>query len=320
MIRVGILGTARIAGAFFRHPLYGVTIASVASRDPARGEAFARNHGIPHVASSYDALLGDRSLDAVYIPLPQHLHAEYARRAAESGKHVLVEKPAALSSKDLLPVLEACRTRGVLFMEAFMYRFLRVHNRARELVQDGTIGPLRHIDFHLNVNARVLNLGGTRFARALGGGALYDRGIYAADFLRFITGAEPRLVSSHLRRDPESGVDVLTKALFETGEITASVTVGFLFDANFYTLAGETGSIHNPVAVSGRYDPQSLSIHLHDNNRRFEEAFPAGMPYKWELEYFARCIERGEEPFLGGANSLGNLRVLDDLLGRSVEW
>jgi predicted dehydrogenase len=320
MIRFGILGTARIATAFFRHPLEGVEIASIASRDPARGEVFARVHGIPRVAASYEQLLADSAIDAVYIPLPQHLHAEYAIRAAEAGKHVLVEKPAALNTHELDSMIGACREHGVLFMEAYMYRFLRVHNRARELVRQGMIGPLRYIDFHLNVNARELNLGGTRFDRERGGGALYDRGIYAADFLRFMTEGEPLLISSHMRRDKDTGVDVLVKALYEIGGVVASVTVGFLFDANCYTLAGERGSIHNPVAISGRYDPQVLGIHLHDDNRRYEEAFPADMPYKWEMEYFARCIERREEPFLGGENSRRNMLMIDKLFSASVEW
>jgi D-xylose 1-dehydrogenase (NADP+, D-xylono-1,5-lactone-forming) len=320
MIRFGILGTARIARAFFRHPLEGVEFTAIASRNPGRAAEFARECGIPRVFDSYEQLLADPAIDAVYIPLPQHLHAEYCIKAAEKGKHMLVEKPAALNGPELRSVIGACRTHGVLFMEAFMYRFLRVHNRAKEIVEQGTIGPLRYVDFNLSVNAGALRLGGSRFDPALGGGAIYDRGIYGADFLRFMTGSKPKLVRSHMQRDRDTGVDVFTSALYEIGDIAASLTVGFTFDANYYMLAGELGSVYNPVSISGRYDPQLLTIHLHEGNRRYEETFAADMPYKWELEYFGRCVAKGEQPFLGPENSLGNMEMIEDLFRESVEW
>jgi xylose dehydrogenase (NAD/NADP) len=319
MIRFGILGTAKIARAFFRHPLEGVEITAIASRDRERGEQFAREFGIPRVFASYEDLLADPVIDAVYIPLPQHLHAVYCIKAASAGKHILVEKPAALNTRELRSILRSCRLHRVLFMEAFMYRFLRVHNRAREIVLEGTIGPLRYIDFNLSVNAAALGLGGTRFERSMGGGALYDRAIYGADFLRFITAAEPGLFRSFMEREPGGGVDLFTHALYRIGPVFAAMTVGFTADANSYTLCGERGSVHNPVAISGRSDPQLLSIHLHDDNRRYQETFPAGMPYKWEMEYFARCIENGEEPFLGPDNSLGDMAMLDELFRKSEE-
>jgi xylose dehydrogenase (NAD/NADP) len=319
MIRFGILGTAKIARAFFRHPLEGVEITAIASRDRERGEQFASTFGIPRVFTSYEDLLADPAIDAVYIPLPQHLHAVYCIKAASAGKHILVEKPAALNTRELRSILRSCRLHGVLFMEAFMYRFLRVHNRAREIVDAGTIGELRYIDFNLSFNARARDFGGFRLDRSLGGGALYDLGIYGADFLRFITGTEPELVQSLMMREAGEGIDCFTHAVYRCHKTIATMTAGFNCDANHYTLAGELGSVHNPVALSGRYEPQRLSIHLHDGNRRYEEMFPSDMPYKWEIEYFARCIEIGEEPFLGPDNSLGNMAMLDELFRKSEE-
>lgn len=315
MIRLGILGTAQIARALFRHPLDGVEIVAIGSRDGRRARRFARAHGIPRAYGSYAALLADRAVDAVYIPLPHHLHAEYAILAVEAGKHVLLEKPAAMNARELRGILRACRRRDVLFMEALMYRFLRVHVRAREILQEGTIGDLRYIDYNLSFDAATRGTAGFRLVREQGGGALYNLGVYGVDFIRFVSGRDPRLVHSVMRR--AGGIDVFTHALYRIGPAVAAVTIGFNCDANFYTVSGSRGAVHNPVALSGREEPQMLSVHLHDGNRRYEEHFAPDTPYKREVEYFARCIERNEEPFLGGENSLKNVKLLDELFRRS---
>lgn len=318
MIRFGILGTAQIARAIFRHPLEGVEVAAIASRDRSRARAFAREFNIPGVFGSYEDLLADSTIDAVYIPLPHHLHTRYAVKAAEAGKHVLLEKPAAPNCRELRSILRACRLHRVLFMEALMYRFLRVHNRAKEIVKQGTIGELRYIDYNLSFDAAARGVTGFRLDRAQGGGALYNLGIYGVDFLRFVSEGEPEFIRSFMRREEGDGIDLFTHAVYSIGGIVATLTTGFTCDANSYTLAGSLGSIHNPVALSGRYDPQILSIHLHNGNRRYEEPFAAEMPYKWEMEYFARCIEQKEEPFLGPENSLNNMRMIDEIFRKSV--
>lgn len=317
MIRFGILGAARIARAFFREPLEGVEIRAVASRDKSNAEAFAAEFGIPKSYQGYEALLADPEIDAVYIPLPQHLHAEYTIKAAQAGKHVLVEKPAALNSAEVKKMTAACRKHDVLYMEAFMYRFLRIHNRAKEIIAEGTIGELRHIDYHLSFNAWARGLEGFRLHKETGGGALYDLGIYAADFLRFITDSEPKLVKAYMRRAKPDGVDLFTHAVYTIDKIIATVSCGFNCDANYYTLAGERGSIHAPVALSGRPDQHSLLLHFHKDNSRKEEVFPPESPFKFEIEYFARCIERNEQPFLDAANSLKNAQLLDELFKRA---
>lgn len=317
MIRFGILGAARIARAFFREPLHGVEISAVASREQSTANAFAREFGIQRAYGGYEALLADPNIDAVYIPLPQHLHAEYTIKAAKAGKHVLVEKPAALNSAEVKRMTEACSKHGVLYMEAFMYRFLRIHNRVKEIIHEGTIGELRHIDYHLSFNAWARGLEGFRMHRNTGGGALYDLGIYAMDFLHFITEKEPKLVKAYMRRAGKNGIDLFTHAVYSIGNVIATVSCGFNCDANYYTLAGELGSIHSPVALSGRPDQHSLLLHFHKDNSRREEHFKPESPFKHEMEYFARCIERNEKPFLGGENSLKNMKLLDELFKKA---
>lgn len=317
MIRFGILGTARIARALFRHPLENVNIISVASRSGAKARVFADEFGIPDAVEGYETLLANPDIDAVYIPLPQHLHYEWVLRAARAGKHILLEKPAALTAGELRKMTSACTKHGVLCMEALMYRFLRVHNRAKEILDAGTIGELRYIDFNLSFNARVRGFDGFRLDRKAGGGALYDLGIYGVDFLRFVTGGRPQLVQSHMRREKKTDIDVFTHATYKIGNAVATMMIGFNNDANFYTLCGEKGSIHNPVALSGRHEPQLLSIHLHEGNSRYEEHFEPDKAYKWEIEYFARCIERSEEPFLTMQSSLENMKLLEELFKKS---
>ena len=313
MIRFGILGTARIARAFLGFPLDGAEIQAVASRDLHRANLFADEFHISRRYGSYDELVADSRIDAVYIPLPPHLHCEYALKAAQWGKHVLIEKPAALSADEMRRMIVACRDRNVLFMEGFMYRFMNIHRRAKEIVQAGTIGPIRYVDFNFGFHIAIRGRTGYRTVKEMGGGALYDLGIYGVDFLRYITEQEPVLVHTHTRRKNAQEIDEFTHAVYRAGDVIATLTCAFTADANYYVLSGEEGSITAPVAISGRSLPNVLRIHLLKGDRKYEEQFPPENPYKAETEYFAQCIERKQEPFLNGMNSLKNLELLDRL-------
>jgi xylose dehydrogenase (NAD/NADP) len=318
MIRFGILGTARIARALFGMPLTNVEITAIASRDEARAGSFARQYNIPRSYSSYDALIADRNIEAVYIPLPQHLHHEYVVKAATAGKHVLVEKPVALTVAEVKSMQAACKKNDVLFMEALMYRFMRIHNRAKEILQAGTIGRLQYIDYNLAFNARARGLGGFRFDKELGGGSAYDLGIYGCDFIRFITGQEPKLLKAFVYRKSPEDIDEFVHAVYKIGNVVATLTCGFNSDANYYTLSGDLGSIHNPVALSGRTVPNMLRIHLQDQDKRYDEHFPAENPYKWQIEYFARCIENKVRPFLDFPDSMSNMKLVGQMLKHAV--
>lgn len=313
MVRFGILGAARIARAMFQSPLDGVEFIGIASGDRHKADQFGDEYHIPRRYGSYDTLLDDPDIDAVYIPLPQHLHKEYTIKAAERGKHVLVEKPAALSSGEIGEMESACRAAGVLFMEAFMYRFMRMPNRVKEIVQSGWIGPLRYIDFNFCFDIFTRGRTGYRLERSSGGGALYDLGIYGIDFLRFITGGEPDLVHVLLQRRQPEDIDVFTHAILQFGGAVGAMTCAFNCDANYYTVCGEHGKIFAPVGISGRLVENFIEIHHIADDAVKREYFPAENPYKWEIEYFARCIQNGEEPFLGFGNSKGNFAMLDKI-------
>jgi predicted dehydrogenase len=216
VLRIGILSTADIAR---RKVVPGmrtasrVEVAAIASRDAMTAQIVAGELRIPRSHGSYEALLADPDVDAVYIPLPNHLHMEWTIKAAEAGKHVLCEKPLALTSADAQAMVDACAAHGVSFMEAFMYRLHPSWIAVRELVASGRIGRLRAVQSWFSYfNDDPLNI---RNIAAAGGGALMDIGCYNINLSRMLFGAEPGRIEASITRDPELGVDILTSALME---------------------------------------------------------------------------------------------------------
>ena len=215
-LRWGVLSTADIALTKW---IPGVRTAdrcelvAIASRDGERARRVAEALGIARAHGSYEDLLADPDVDAVYIPLPNHLHATWTIEAARAGKHVLCEKPLALTSGDAQRMVDACRDAGVTFMEAFMYRLHPSWVAVRELVGSGRIGRLMAVKSWFSYfNDDPANI---RNIRAAGGGALMDIGCYSIDLSRMLFGGEPVRVEGSIRRDPASGVDVVTSALLE---------------------------------------------------------------------------------------------------------
>lgn len=217
-VRWGVLGVARIATekvipAMQRGQLS--TVAAIASRDGARAEAAAARLGVPRAFGSYEALIASPDIDAVYIPLPNHLHVEWSTRAAERGKHVLCEKPIALTAAHTRELIAVRDRTGVQIQEAFMVRTHPQWLTALSLVREGRIGELRsmlaHFSYYNDDPANIRNV------PALGGGGLLDIGCYLINTGRFIFGREPVRVSGLVDRDPVLGVDRLTSMLLDFG-------------------------------------------------------------------------------------------------------
>jgi predicted dehydrogenase len=221
-LRWGILGPGRIAPRLVR--AVGASergeLIAVASRDAGRAAPFAASQGIPQAFGSYDALLQAADVDVVYISLPNHLHAEWTIAAARAGKHVLCEKPLALTAAKAQDMVDACRGAGVLLMEAFMYRHHPSWVKARELVESGRIGRLQAVDSwfsYFNDDPRNI-----RNVAEAGGGALYDIGCYSVNLSRMLFASEPTRVLAAITRDPVLRVDTVTSAVlgFEGGVAT----------------------------------------------------------------------------------------------------
>ncbi len=218
-VRWGVLSTANIGVA---KVIPGMRrgdrseVVAIASRDAATAEEAARRLEIPRAHGSYGALLEDPDVEAVYIPLPNHLHAEWTMRAAAAGKHVLCEKPLAMSAREAAEMVEACAEAGVKLMEAFMYRLHPQWVRVREVVASGRLGELRAVEsFFSYFNDDPQDI---RNVVDFGGGALMDVGCYPINVSRMLFGTEPTRVQASIRRDPRFGTDVVTSALMEFGQ------------------------------------------------------------------------------------------------------
>jgi len=215
-LRWGVLGAAKIAIEKVVPAIAAAarcSVVAIASRDRAKAERAAAALGIGRAYGSYEELLADPGIDAVYNPLPNHLHVPWSIRALEHGKHVLCEKPIALSAAEALQLKQARDKSGLLVEEAFMVRTHPQWLRARELVRGGRIGPLRALvgcfSYFNEDPANVRNVS------AYGGGGLMDIGCYPITIARFVFEAEPLRVAAFLERDPRFGTDRLASAVLE---------------------------------------------------------------------------------------------------------
>jgi len=311
-LRWGVLGTASIATRQMIPALAataGAALAAVASRSRDRAEAVATRFGFSRVHGSYQDLLDDDAVDAVYIPLPNHLHVPWSIKALAAGKHVLCEKPIALNATDLKPLLAAAAARPDLrVMEAFMYRCQPRWRALERLVRDGEIGELGAVSTvfsYFNVDP-----GNVRNQAAIGGGALLDIGCYGVSVSRLLFGAEPAKVSAAIHRDARFGTDRLTGVLLEfpTGAATVVCSTQ-LAGFQRVTIFGTEGWIEvnqpfNPPADQ----PTLLVVHRRDGVE--ERAFAPCNQYVAQSELFARAVGGGAVP-IPLADSVANVRVLD---------
>lgn len=243
-LRLGILGAAKIARLFVDavRPSEKVVVAAVASRDAERATAFARDAGIGRVHSSYEALLADPGIDAVYVPLPNNLHAAWSIRAADAGKHVLCEKPLAATALEAKAVFEAARRNGVFAVEAYPYRAQPQTLKMRELLAAQAIGNVRLVQ--ASFGFPLADAANIRMKPDLAGGALMDAGSYPVSLVRTIAGVRPARVQA-MSRWAESGVDLTTLATLEfSSGLLAQVSCTFATARHRHAfIAGDAGSI-----------------------------------------------------------------------------
>ncbi len=219
---------------------------ALASRDRARAEQWAREFGVPRAYGSYEAALADSEIDAVYIPLPNELHKPWVMAAADAGKHVLCEKPLALDSQEAAAMVAHCRRRGVVLMEAFMWRHQPRTLEIRRRVRDGAIGDLRLIRASFSF---PIEPGDWRLDPARGGGALWDVGCYGVSTARLFAGGEPRIARA-LAHFGSTGVDLTLTAVLEFASGVLA-TIDCSFEQPFrchYELVGSRGLVGVPDA------------------------------------------------------------------------
>jgi xylose dehydrogenase (NAD/NADP) len=318
MLRWGVLGTAGIARSQVVPAIQSSAngrVTALAGRDPARNQEFARAFGIKDVFASYEALLDSRDIDAVYIPLPNSLHAEWAMKAADAGKAVLCEKPLALNAAEARRVAEQFAAKNVPLMEGFMYRFHPQNVHALKLATDGTIGEVREVRAHLSVDIMADAAGNVRFDKALGGGSLLDMGCYAVTAARRILG-EPVAALASFDVDEKSGVDLAASAVLEFSD-GRSALVSSSFKAGgqgLYQVIGTEGTIDVPRAFipgMGSRVAEGLVIVSDPDGRRSEKTFQPANHYRLMAEAFAESVLSGKPVPYPPEDAVNNMRALD---------
>ncbi|NDL60152.1 Gfo/Idh/MocA family protein [Phytoactinopolyspora mesophila] len=319
-VRWGVLGVAAIATKKVipaMQQAQNCVIHGIASRDGDRAAEAAAQLGIPRHYGSYQALLDDPEIEAVYIPLPNNLHAEWTLRAAAAGKHVLCEKPLAMSSEEAVKMVTACADAGVMLMEAFMYRHHPSWVRARELVAEGRIGELKAIQgiFAYN-NTDPANI---RNVVELGGGALMDIGCYPINVARMMFGGEPSDVQAAIHRDPVFQTDVLTSAVltFGSGQTSFVCSTQLEPDQRIHLLGSE-GRLLVEVPFNIPPDQPTRLIHTAGGNPPMSpgiEVFhvPAADQYRIQGELFATSIREGVPQPTPPEDAIANMRVIEQV-------
>jgi predicted dehydrogenase len=324
-VRWGILGVARIATtkvipAMQQGQLSEVT--GIASRDRARAEEAARQLGIPKAYGSYEEMLADPEIDAIYNPLPNHMHVPWSKRAAEAGKHVLCEKPLGMNAAEVRNLIAVRDRTGVTMGEAFMVATHPQWLRVVELVRGGRVGQLRSaVGTFSYFNVKTENI---RNIRAYGGGALMDIGCYPIKCSRMVFGEEPVRVSASIVRDPRvDNVDVLTSAIldFPSGPcvFTASTQIQLQQSMCFY---GTTGRIGPEIPFNA--SPGEVARVVIDDGRdltgggRVVEEIASRDQYTIQGDLFSRAIREGGQPPVPLEDALLNMRVIDAVF-RSAE-
>ncbi len=317
-LRLGLLGAARIAPAALIRPARVVPeacVVAVAARDPGRARAFAKRHGLPRVHESYQALIQDPELDAVYIPLPNSLHAEWTIRALKAGKHVLCEKPMAANANQAQQMADVAAQSKVVLAEAFHYRYHPLAARLKSIVDGGELGTVRHLEAHFCVP--LILPGNIRYRYELGGGATMDLGCYAINLLRYLAGVEPKVIEAQARLTSPQ-VDRFMRAELEfpdgrTGRVVCSLLSRILVRARAI-VHGTEGELR----VTGPFHPQlyhRLTVRRGREVRR--EKVPGEPTFNYQLRAFVAAVQGRREMATDAEDAIANMRVIDEVYERA---
>lgn len=311
-IRWGVLGTARIAEQQVIpaiHAAQNSELVAVASRNLAQAEQYADRNRIPRVYGSYQQLLEDRDIDAVYIPLPNGLHHEWSVKAARYKKHVLCEKPAALNAQQMRDIAGIARENGTLFMEAFMYQFHPQWEHVSRILAGNDLGDITLVDSSFSFSLQ--NRADIRFDGEMGGGALYDVGCYCVHAIRTIaSNAQPTEVTA-VARFGNQNVDIsLSSAMKFANGMLAHFDCSFdTFDRQYLQIAGSRGTM--TLNLPFRPDLGSATVTIESNGHKEVRAFEPSMMYVRQVEHFADCVLTGGQPRNTVEDSIMNLEFIE---------
>ena len=316
-VRWGILSTANIGMAKVTPAIAladNCEVVAIASRDADRAAAAAAQLGIAIAYGSYEELLASDDIDAVYIPLPNDMHAEWTLKAAAAGKHILCEKPLGLNAAEAREMAEACRAAGVKLSEAFMYRHHPTWIEALRLLASGAIGELQAVqswfsyfnDDPANIRNRLEN----------GGGAIMDIGCYNINLSRMLFAAEPTRIESAVRRDPVMGIDTLSSAVLEFPGGGQAIFTCATRSAPYQRvhIIGTTGHIEIEIPFNIPPDRETRIFVTRDDGPVETVTFPLTDQYTIQADLFAQAIIDDTPLLVGIEDAIANMEVIETIL------
>jgi predicted dehydrogenase len=289
----------------------GVEVVAVAGRDRTRAEKFAAKHGIPRVLESYDAVMDDPDIDAVYNPLPNGLHGAWTLRALAAGKHVLCEKPFTANAQEAQVVADASTASDLVVMEAFHYRYHPVAQRMIDIVAGGEIGELRHVESAMCIPLPLPK--DIRYRLDLAGGATMDTGCYAIHMNRSVAGAEPAVVSAQARTS-KPGIDRWMRAEFHYPRgVTGTMTCA-LWSSTLLKVAVRAFGTNGELRVFNPTGPQfgyRMTLRRDGAKERIRVEGAKTATYTYQLRAFLAAVRDGVPPLTPPADSVRTMEVVD---------
>lgn len=311
-IRIGVLGAAAIVPSALTNParrVPEVRVTAIAARDPKRAEKFARRHHIEHVHKTYDNLIVDPDIDAIYNPLPNSLHAEWTIKALRAGKHVLCEKPFASNAKEAMEMAIAAKETGKVLSEAFAYRTHPLAARMKEVITNGGIGKIQRIEarfcFLLPAPSNI------RYNYSLAGGALMDSGCYPISLVRFLAGTEPTVTNAEAKLFKPQVDSRMEAQLSFPNHIKAHIVCDMLspklFDS-YLKVEGDVGQ----MTVINPYHPHWFHFITVRNSKGVKRGSIKGENvYSSQLRAFASAIQLQTPLTTHAGDAVNNMRVID---------
>jgi predicted dehydrogenase len=320
-IRWGVLSTAKIGRTKVIPAIQTSThgeVVAICSRDQASAQQVADELGIARAYGSYEALLADPDINAIYNPLPNHLHVPWSVKALEAGKHVLCEKPIGLNAADVTPLIDAAkRFPHLKVMEAFMYRFHPQWQKSKALVTDGSVGQLRTIHTHFSYNSHEAE--NIRNNVAMGGGALMDIGCYGVSLSRYLFGAEPLRALGHITPYAGYDVDCFVSAILEFPQGNATIVASTKIEPEQYVRAsGEAGSVFIPLPFNPVADTTTQILLKRDQHQE-EITLGSSDHYRNMADAFALSILNEQPVPTPLSDAVANMKIIDAIFASAAQ-
>ena len=313
-VRIGILGAAKIASNALVKPARAVDeveLVAIAARDPARAKEYAAKHGIARTHGSYDELIADPEIEAIYNPLPNGLHAEWTLKAIAAGKHVLCEKPFTSNADEAQAVADAAAAAGVVVTEAFHYRYHPLAERMRSITHSGELGTIREI--RTSMCFPLPTFSDIRYQYDLGGGAMMDAGCYALHCLRLLGSGEPEVVSAKaLLRSPR--IDRAMSAEFRFPEGARGFLEASMWSKRVLGLSAKVIGDRGRLKVFNFVAPHLVHrLSLNVDGRKTHERVSGEPTYTTQLRRFAAAVLRGEPTLTPATDAVVTMRLIDQV-------